>query len=163
MVSNFYIQDTIGHFDEFAGVYSADSVKQDLFSKKFKSFQFIIVNTEELQSKVLGHWVSISRYFKNGEVILEFFDSFGYPLSALHKNIQNVIKKARFQTFITNNKIIQHPESNYCGFFAIARFLSLKLDIGADEFLTLFSSATKQNDSKVIKYIRKYFNKINQD
>ena len=163
MVSNFYIQDVLGCFEEFAGVYSADNVKQNLFSEKFKSLQFIIINTEELQSKVQGHWISISRYLKNGEVILEFFDSFGYPLSALHKNIQNVIKKARFKTFITNNKIIQHPESNYCGFFAIARFISLKLNIEIDEFLSIYSSATKQNDSRVIKYIREFYNKIPRD
>lgn len=154
MVSNFYIEDTLGCFEEFAGVFSADNVNKNIFNTKFKSFQFIILNTEEIQSKTLGHWISLSRYFKDGEVVLELFDSFGYPLSALHKNIQDVIRCARFQTFVTNNRIIQHPKSNYCGFFAIARFISLKLNIVIEKFLSEFSSETELNDLRVIKYIR---------
>lgn len=156
MVSNFYIEDTIGHFDEFAGVFSADSVNKNIFNNKFKSLQFIILNTEEIQSKKQGHWISLSRYFKEGKVILELFDSFGYPLSVLHKNIQDVIKNAQFQTFVTNNRIIQHPRSNYCGFFVIARFISLKMNIEIENFLAVFSSDTARNDLRVIKYIREY-------
>ena len=154
MVSNFYIEDTLGCFEEFAGVFSADNVNKSIFNTKFKDLQFIILNTEEIQSKSLGHWISLSRYFKDGEVVLELFDSFGYPLSALHKNIQDVIRCARFQTFVTNNRIIQHPKSNYCGFFAIARFISLKLNIEIEKFLSEFSSETELNDLMVIKYIR---------
>ena len=156
MVSNFYIEDTLKCFDEFDGVFSADSVNKNIFSREFKRFQFIILNTEEIHSKAHGHWISLSRYFENGEVILELFDSFGYPLRALHKNIQSVIKSAHFQTFVTNNKIIQHPKSNYCGFFAIARFVSLKLNIDMEKFLSAFSTETEHNDLRVIKYIREY-------
>lgn len=154
MVSNFYLEDTLGSIQGFEGVFSADCVNKNIFSSKFKRTQFIILNTEELQSKEQGHWISISRYFKNGVVFLELFDSFGYPLSALHKNIQNVIKNGRFKTFITNNKIIQHPKSNYCGFFVMARFISLKLDIDIEDFLENFSVDTEHNDPLVIKYIR---------
>lgn len=154
MVSNFYIEDTLACFEDFDGVFSADNVNKNIFSNKFKRFQFIILNTEELQSKTLGHWISLSRYFKDGKVILELFDSFGYPLNALHNNIKDVIKNARFQVFVTNNRIIQHPKSNYCGFFVIARFISIKLSIEIEQFLNEFSPDTELNDLRVIKYIR---------
>ena len=130
-----------------------------LFTSFFLSF-FVYsqkeINKLDNKGKKQGHWISLSRYFKGGKVTLELFDSFGYPLSVLHKNIQDVIKNAHFQTFVTNNRIIQHPRSNYCGFFVIARFISLKMNIVIENFLAEFSSDTSRNDLRVIKYIREY-------
>ena len=159
MVSNFYIWDTLGCFEEFLGVFSADGIDKNIFKSKLQGFEFVILNTEEIRSKRQGHWISLSRYFKENQVILELFDSFGYPVRALHKNIQDVIKNTQFNTFLTNNRVIQHPESNYCGFFTIARFVSLKTNVSIEDFLSGFSSETAQNDTKVIKYIRSIYSK----
>lgn len=153
-ISNFYIQDTLGCFEEFLGVFSADGINRNIFNSGFRRFEFLIINTEEIQSEKEGHWISLSRYFKQGQVILELFDSFGFPVRALHKNIQQVIKNSQFNTFLTNNRIIQHPESKYCGFFAIARFVSLMMNVTIEDFLSAFSLQTADNDSIVIKYIR---------
>lgn len=156
MVSNFYISDQLNKFTEFCGVFAANNINKDIFKNKFKTIQFLVVNTEEIGSGKEGHWLSLCRYLdKNGKVILEYFDSLAWPFENVHENIKQTIINSCFDVFIKNNKILQHPKSNFCGFYVIARFLSLVSKITINDFLACFSRDLEKSDDEIIKYIKK--------
>ena len=154
MVDNFFISQTLGNFDQFLGVFAANHLNNYLFRKKFKSLQYVIVNTEPLNGKE-GHWISLSRYKdKKGRIILEFFDSLSWPVILLHHNIKKTIQNAYFDIFVTNNKILQHPRSKFCAFYTIARFMSLIKKTNMLDFLSYFTYVLSKNDELVLRYIR---------
>ena len=154
MVSNFDFENALSKSDQFLGVFSADHLDKYVFRGAFKSMKYVIINTEPIGSKRVGHWISLSRYLdKNGKVILECFDSFGWPIKLFHQNIKDAIRNARFDVFVTNNKILQHPKSNYCGVYIIARFLGLFTKSNFTDFLSHFTSDLAGNDTQVERYI----------
>ena len=156
MVDNFYINQTLDKFHQFLGVFAANHLDENLFRKNFSSVQYVIINTEHLESGEEGHWISLSRYKdKKGRVILEFFDSLAWPVILLDQNIRKTIQNARFDIFVTNNKMIQHPRSKYCGFYTIARFLGLLKENNISDFLSHFTCDLTGNDRRVLRYIRK--------
>ena len=156
MVDNFYINQTLDKFHQFLGVFAANHLDENLFRKNFSSVQYVIINTEHLESGEEGHWISLSRYKdKKGRVILEFFDSLAWPVILLDHNIRKTIQNARFDIFVTNNKMIQHPRSKYCGFYTIARFLGLLKENNISDFLSHFTCDLTGNDRRVLRYIRK--------
>ena len=58
----------------FEGIFAPDNLYR-ISNWRFKDKQSIIVNTEEINSNIIGHWILISRYYKNEKIILEIFDS----------------------------------------------------------------------------------------
>ena len=154
-LDNIYIDQTLKNFSQFYGVFAADHLNKYFFRPSFYSMQYIIVNTEPISSKKHGHWIALCRYLdKDEKVILECFDSLAWPISLLHSNIKNTILNANFDLFVTNNKMLQHPGSSYCGFYTIARFLGLIRKSNITDFLSHFTCDLIENDLRVLEYIR---------
>ncbi len=155
MVSNYFLLDVLGGFENFKGVYAADTIDTGILRKEYSEApEFFIVNTEPISSQRMGHWITFSRYRENGEVVLEMFDSLAYPLSSLSRNIQQIMKSGSYENFLTNQKVLQTVSSNFCGLYCIARFISLLHKESLKDFLNAFSSDREQNDERVCKYIR---------
>lgn len=155
MVSNYFLQDVLGRFDSFRGVYAADTIDTHILRKEYSgALEFFIVNTEPISSQQMGHWIAFSRYRDAGEVVLELFDSLGYPVSSLSSNIKQIVKSASYESFVTNQRILQPPSSNFCGLYCIARFISLLHEEALKDFLNAFSSERELNDTRVCTYIR---------
>ena len=155
MVSNYFLQDVLGGFDNFRGVYAADTIDTNILRKEYSGAQeFFIVNTEPISSQQMGHWIAFSRYREDGEVVLELFDSLAYPVSSLHSNIKQIVKSASYESFVTNQRILQSVSSIFCGLYCIARFISLLHEESLKDFLKTFSSDRESNDSRACTYIR---------
>lgn len=156
MVSNFYLADVLGGFKSFKGVFASDTLPENIFCDGEKSMSFIIVNTEDLSSPKMGHWISISKYDEAGISILEVFDSLAYPISLLSQNIKRMIMRTHFDVLKTNQKILQALTSNFCGIYCIARFVSLLECTSLTNFLKNFGDNRLKNDKIAVDYIRRY-------
>ena len=156
MVSNFYLADVLGGFKSFKGVFASDTLPENIFCGGENSMDFIIVNTEDLNSPKMGHWISISKYEEGGSSILEVFDSLAFPISLLSQNIKRMIMRTHFDILKTNQQILQSLTSNFCGIYCIARFVSLLECTTLTNFLKIFGKIKLKNDRIAVDYIRRY-------
>lgn len=154
MVSNIYLEKTLKHLKGFLGVFAANEIHAVQFNDEIFP-QFSIVNTKTSSDDEMGHWLLISRYFNYDEMILEVYDSFGYPISLLHENIKNLIINLNYDFLITNNRIVQHLKSQYCGIFCIGRILSIINNESLLEHLNIFSDDLFVNNEILCDYIKK--------
>ena len=125
----------------FIGVYPAD-----VFPKtKRKNFSFIF-NTGS--SDTIGeHFVSV---FVSPKKII-YFDSFGKK--PRKKYIRTYLLSLNLPiSYYT--KVIQHDESNFCGFYCLAFLLHKYKKISKKSFNALFSKTDlKKNDTIVINFL----------
>jgi hypothetical protein len=102
------------------------------------------------------HWIAF-KIFDNGKAC--YFDSFGtiYP-----EDIGEFLKI--FKPIAYNNRQIQDPKSEMCGWFCLA-FIKYFNDFDTkknnvfdayDDFLNIFSNDAKKNDKIVAELIKKY-------
>ena len=152
MVSNIYLEKTLKYINGFVGVFAADQISVDDFNSSLP--QYAVVNTKNISDTVVGHWLLLSRYEKDGEIILELYDSFAYPISILSENLKQVILNLDYDYFITNNVNVQHLSSQYCGIYCIGRILSLNNMETLSSHLKMFSLDLSQNDIILCDYIR---------
>ena len=103
----------------------------------------------------IGHDITECKYDR----YLELFDSLCTPFNNLSLYIRNFIQNTIHDRFILSPRIIQHPNSNFCGFYCIARALSIIQNISQFNFYDDFSYEIKLNDSLVIRYIRDLCNR----
>ena len=153
MVTNVYLDNTLGGLKNFLGTYAADEIDHSIFAGKVFPHH-AIVNTKTSSDGEMGHWILISRYYEYDKIILEIYDSFGYPISALSKNIKMLITKLEYDFLVTNNIIVQHVLSQYCGFFCIARILSIMNGESLIKHLNIFSTNLIENNDTVCDYIK---------
>ena len=153
MVSNIYLNSTLRNIDGWRGVFAADTIPINPFTSPQSKPQFVIVNTSPIRDSD-GHWVLLSKYSESGNTVLEVCDSYGWPLSSLHQNIQTVLLTVKFDFLLTNNQNIQHIQSNYCGLFTIARIVSILRSESLQKHLSLYSANLSKNNQRCIDYIR---------
>ena len=152
MVSNIYLEKTLKYINGFVGVFAADQISVDDFNSSLP--QYAVVNTRNINDTAVGHWLLLSRYEKDGEIILELYDSFAYPISILSENLKQVILNLDYDYFVTNIVNVQHLSSQYCGFYCIGRILSLNNMETLSNHLKMFSLDLSQNDIILCDYIR---------
>ena len=153
MTSNLYIDSILNRLEGFRGVYAADNLPIKIFSDQ-KTPQFAVVNTKPI-SEDDGHWLLIARYNNH----LELFDSLAYPLCLLHQNIRKIFLRENFKTFQKNNKIIQPINSRFCGFYVIARIISIVEGESLASHLEIYSPDLSLNSTICSKYIEDTCNK----
>ena len=152
MVSNIYLEKTLKHINGFVGVFAADQISAETFNGALP--QYAIVNTKNMTDPAMGHWLLLSRYEEAGEIILELFDSFAYPVNILCENLKDIIRKLHYDCFVTNNLNVQHLSSQYCGIYCIGRILSIRNMETLADHLNMFSPILTRNDVIVCDYIR---------
>lgn len=128
------------------GVYPADRLPQ-----KVPVPCAIVINTD-VSSKPGSHWVSI---YINEMREMEYLDSYGRPpFSSILHFIQ---KNARISQF--NNIPLQGTDTAVCGMYCIMFLYFRSKGHTFEQFLSLFSRNTKDNDIKIEKLFKTYFNK----
>ena len=110
-------------------------------------------------SNKVGHWILLLKYQYKYERYLELFDSLCTPYNILSLYIRSFIENTTHDRFILSPRIIQNAESNFCGFYCIARSLSIIQNISQFDFYDNFSYEIKLNDSLVVQYITNLCNK----
>lgn len=132
--------------NSFLGVYPCDihpSIKRIKFS--------LIFNTGDSSSSG-EHFVAIFAD-KNS---LYYFDSFGSNLQ--NENIKKFINKNIKNRKLKNNKnIIQHSQSNFCGYFCVGFLISKYKNV---KFYNLFHKCNLlKNDDVIVNFITQMINK----
>ena len=157
MVLNVYLNNVCMKIKVFEGIFAPDNLYR-ISNWRFKDKQSIIVNTEEINSNIIGHWILISRYYKNEKIILEIFDSLCTPMFLLHSKIKYFLISISSDEIIHSNKIIQHYNSKYCGLFCLCRILSINNNESLKDHLKMYSHNSILNNSICYKYIRETLN-----
>lgn len=128
----------------FLGVFSANEAITDCLVPQSS----LIFNTGQLGEPGI-HFISI---FVTKSVIY-YFDSFGNQ--DIQRDIKRFIKKMNMRCKMLC-KPIQHINSNFCGFYALAFLLWMRKKRNPYAFYDLFSSTSlKSNDHLVTKFIIK--------
>lgn len=152
MVSNLYLDNVMRSIEGWRGVWPACSIPEKIFVSSSQP-QFSIINTNDLDHGD-GHWILISRFHSDKGTILELYDSLAWPVSALDYRIKKAILQESFTIFQTNNKIIQHINSKYCGIFAIARAISILKGESLRSHLDIYTENLEGNSRICYSYIR---------
>ena len=113
---------------------------------------------------MVGHWLLISLYYKNRKLIkCEIFNSIKQPITKIPIVIIQYIRDLKTRIDYLNEKL-QHISSIFCGFYCIARFLSIIDGDPPYAFYRFFRKKyLRRNDHFVILLIKKKINKINED
>jgi hypothetical protein len=151
MLSNIELED-IAEKDglDLIGVYSKNKIPTE---RRVGSY---IINMQDFEDGNGTHWIAF-KIFDNGKAC--YFDSFGtiYP-----EDVGEFLKI--FKPIAWNNRQIQHPKSEMCGWFCLAfikyfnDFDTKKNDVfeAYDDFLNIFSNDAKKNDKIVSELLKKY-------
>jgi hypothetical protein len=146
---------TIGYLEElgkklsgpqFVGVYPCDILP----NVKNKPVFSVIFNLAK-HNQEGTHYVAIVA----NQRFLTYFDSFGKPCQNV--DIKNFIANNKLsRKVLVNTQILQHENSNFCGFYCLAFILSnIVNNISLNKFVKYFHNKTNLllNDNLVIKYI----------
>ena len=151
MLSNIELEDMAREDNlDLIGVYSKDRIPSQ---RQVGSY---IINMQDFNDGNGTHWIAF-KIFDNGKAC--YFDSFGviYP-----EDIGEFLKI--FKPIAYNNRQIQDPKSEMCGWFCLA-FIKYFNDFDTkknnvfeayDDFLNIFSNDAKKNDKIVAELIKKY-------
>ena len=159
MTSNLFISSVLCDFESFLGVIPYDEYH---YVKSRKNCIFsVILNTESIQSDIVGHWILLSYASVNGEIInWEIFDSLALNNQIIPTSLIQYIRSLNKYIKYSSNSI-QASESTFCGLFCIARFLAISLHVKLDVFLANFNiKQLNKNDKIVTDLILKYIKKI---
>ena len=127
------------------GVYAADRLP-----KRLKKPAAFIANTDT-HDEPGTHWVAFFIPVKGKP---EYFDSYGLNCFIEgHLNFQANTKK----TWVWNKKELQSLNSKVCGHYCLVYLICRMKKHSITDFLSLFTSNTKNNDKHVRTCIRKYF------
>ena len=144
----------------FVSVYACDELEK-IDIRYLESPSILIVNViSSTHSSLHGHWVTVAIYKIRSKNCAYYMDSLGYG-PTFDSNIWAFLKN-NFLKINANDHPIQHPKSEFCGFYAIAHCICVENNINMDDFYSLFSAKpTFENDDIVIKFICKHI-KINK-
>ena len=111
--------------------------------QKIKKYPFCVVINSAAPHQKFGHWTAI---FCENENWGAYFDSLGIQpwgeiLSFINRNISNAVY---------NRRLIQHPQSQACGYYCIIFLKSLDSKDNLSHILGQFEDDTKLNDTKVV-------------
>jgi hypothetical protein len=151
MLSNIELEDMAEKDGlDLIGVYSKNKIPTE---RRVGSY---IINMQDFEDGNGTHWIAF-KIFDNGKAC--YFDSFGtiYP-----EDVGEFLKI--FKPIAWNNRQIQYPKSEMCGWFCLAfikyfnDFDTKKTDVfeAYDDFLNIFSNDTKKNDKIVSELLKKY-------
>lgn len=149
MTTNFELQDILGVFKNFEGVFSLDEFTTQKTPLRKGCY---IVNTEN--KPISGHWLLITVKKNN----IEIFDSLALGEKLLPTSLINFCK--RYSKINTSQIQIQNTSSLYCGLYCISRFLSLILKQSLIQFTQCFSKDTTKNYRQLSKVIKIQCKKI---
>ena len=155
MVSNQLIYSVLEHVDTFKGCFSLDELHK--IRPDYNDFaSSYIINTFESFIPQGGHWLVATFGTEGGHI--ELFDSLAekdlIPPPILHT-------LSKFGEVVFNSQAIQHPLSDYCGFFCISRVISIykKQQLGA--FISKFNfDDLFRNDRLVQNNLLLYLNNL---
>jgi hypothetical protein len=162
------IQDIMGKYESFIGVFADDQYKEIVAKVKPKSRGSVIVNTDP-STKSGSHWQAIYWDARSqGSKSIEFFDSFGRdPSPNQLKGIKMIVEKLKPDTYLKLkiNRIKQQDvNSANCGWFCI-RFLidryrgqSFASSTGYDEKII---EASKKGELEINKFKKSYGGSFN--
>lgn len=104
----------------------------------------LIVNTNRIANKTLGHWIGIfiSKGTKLNQVQCEVWDSYGRPLEDYNIRLPFPIK-------MQNQKTYQSHTSNLCGIFSMFFLVGRANGLKFEKISSYFSNNLKQNDQKM--------------
>ena len=149
MLSNFDLEDMAEKDGlDLIGVFSKDLLPTERVAGSY------IINMEDHNAGSGTHWTAF-KIFENGKAC--YFDSFGFPAP---REVNKFLMP--FKPIATNNRHIQHINSDKCGYFCIAFIkyfdnFNIKKDVyeAFDDFLNCFSNNEKTNDKIVMDLIKK--------
>ena len=153
MVSNIDIDIILKPLSNYAGCYALDDINlvtPDYMGNNVSSF---IVNTFEGKYRYGGHWLLVT--FFNDRSGVEVFDSLGLSILIPNKIIRAL---SRFGTVQCTSPSLQNPFSDFCGYYVMARCISISNGQSLEKFYSNFTSDLHLNDTLVKKEIIEYVN-----
>ena len=161
--TNIYLHDLAKKIcpSKYVGIYACDElsmINTRLFTTK-PSTALIVNLIASSAAHIHGHWVSINVKYKKRkkQFSATYFDPLGHD-STFDTNIKHFLYTILKCTKVVSNPYpIQHPRSQFCGFYTIAHVISVETNLPFTDFLNIFHHApTFYNDKVVIKFICNY-------
>ena len=150
MVDNIYLESVLKPWSTLRQVTSID--KLHTIKKIMNLPASFIINTSP--APAYGHWI-LTIFTTSRHCI--FFDSFALTPDNYNVEIKKFIAKNSISVEF-NLLPIQAIQSEYCGFFCIAKIISSMLNENNQTFMKHFSSNLRDNDAIVIKLIQSLVN-----
>lgn len=135
--------------EQVVGIFSADKIPKNVVS--FPSG--LIINSDK-SSGPGKHWLAM--YLKS-EFEIEFFDSYGYPISYYFKQIPDIIKWSYSSKIRHNVKRLQSYDTNVCGHYCIYYLMYRCRGVSMDNIVEEFSNDFNVNDVYVNDVINNAF------
>lgn len=126
-------------------IITKDQLKQVSFSK---NKTFIIVHTGSFDN---GHFVTFYVHSNNHGCTVEYFDSFGKPLSSY-----NITFPLQLCVVKSNKKIIQDSSAATCGTYALYFIYSRLKHVSFEKFVHKFDSSTLRNEHKIQQFYNRF-------
>ena len=145
MVSNQLICSVLEHVDTFKGCFSLDQLHE--LRPDYNDFaSSYIINTFESSLPRGGHWLVATFGRKGGHI--ELFDSLAEK-DFIPPPILHILSK--FGKVVFNSQAIQHPMSDYCGFFCISRVISIYKKQQLGTFISKFNVDDLFGNDKIVQ------------
>ena len=144
-VTSSFLNSTMNHMHEFAGVFPRDSMP---ILKKPGKFPIYMVINSDTSAEAGEHWLGLILY--NNKCL--YFDSFGGCIQ--HKSILKYLKKYNYTTYEYSSRTIQPYYSSMCGYYVLAFILSIHCGMTYSSFIDQFNYV-KYNDNIVINILNK--------
>ena len=143
----------LGRAKNYSGCYSDDTLPYNLHLLK----SFVLVCNLSKSYDRGSHFVTIVK----SQRYMYYIDSFGRPPPPKCDGIHSFLKASSIPVFV-NYRQLQHPESSFCGFFAILFCLLYSNSendgnlVHESEFPLFHSDDLRKNDQLCLKHICKF-------
>ena len=153
----------------FKGVFTSDElnnihITSDIFDDN--NPRSLVFNTvRRVGDSRIGHWLSISTMYSSniGILKLTYFDSFAQSFKKQNKSINNFINNIKVSCHNRNikfvleeiNRQIQNNKSAVCGAYCVYVIINSheRPSSSLNRIFVNFKGNTKNNDTKILKYI----------
>jgi hypothetical protein len=122
---------------------------------KTEGDEMFIINTENINSNAVGHWLLISKKIINGKTRINYFDALGLP-PVLRQTIIYINENICGGNFVANLSQIQSSESSSCGKFAVLLASHLNNNLSYESFLHVFRFTPEINEKRVAEAFAMY-------
>lgn len=134
---------------QVVGIFAADEIPKQLYS--FPSG--LIINSDK-SSGPGTHWLA---FYLTSQFEVEFFDSYGYPITYYLKHIPDLINRDYSTKLKYNERRLQSYDSNACGHYCIFYLMNRCRGVSMDNIVGEFSDNYIINDTYVIDVIKSTF------
>lgn len=132
-------------------VVSLDQLPQIKSNKE----ELFIINTEKINSGVVGHWILLAKQIIGNKPVIIYLDSLSIP--PILKNIIMYINVNIGDGDLICNKLqLQGEESATCGEFCVMLAVHLNNKLSYDSFLHTYRFTPKINDKMIGEQFAKY-------